>query len=117
MLYIKKSEFYLSSKQINLLRDGAVEGEVDVLQEVKGSKPCKVGEMLCFFVSSALTIAVKLNNFNANWCTKFAVKNKYLFTACLSVFQFFLDPGIYNCESCLGEKDYYPQITQRLIET
>ena len=77
MLYIKQSEFYLSSKQTywNLLRDAAVEKEVDVLQEVKGSKPCKGGEILCFFVSSAITIVVKFNNFTNHTTFNWNLKN------------------------------------------
>ena len=92
MLYIKQNEFYLSSKQTywNLLRDAALEKEVDVLQEVKGSKPCKGGEILCFFVSSVITKVVKLNDFKI--CgEKQTIYRRLSFIVC----QFFLDPGIY----------------------
>ena len=52
------------------MRDGAEEEEVDVMQAVRGSNPCKGGEITYFsdelwwiFVRSPLTLAVNLHNF------------------------------------------------------
>ena len=54
------------------MRDGAVEEEVDDIQEVRGSDPCKGGEITYFsgelwwnFVRSPLSLAVNLHNFTA----------------------------------------------------
>ena len=54
------------------MRDGAVEAEVDDMQEVRGSNPCKGGDITYFcgqlwwiFVRSPLTLAVNLHKFIA----------------------------------------------------
>ena len=58
------------------------------------------GEMWCIFVSSPLTLAVDVHNFTAFTAFhrknmyKFAVKKKQFFTAYLTYFSIFLDPGL-----------------------
>ena len=89
------------------MRDGAVEEEVNDMQEVRGSNPCKGGEITYFsgelwgiFVRSPLTLAVNLHNFIAFT----AFHRKIMYEICgektiisplilYIFFQFFLDPG------------------------
>ena len=88
------------------MRDGAVEEEVDDMQEVRGSEPCKGGEITYFsgelwwiFVRSPLSLAVNLHNFTAfahftaKLCTKFAVKKTNFSPLILHIFAFFSQPG------------------------
>ena len=85
------------------MRDGAVEEEVDDTQEVRGSDPCKGGEITYFsgelwwiFVRSPLSLAVNLHNFTAftaKLCTKFAVKKLTFHRLSYIFLHFFLDPG------------------------
>ena len=88
------------------MRDGAVEEEVDDMQEVRGSDPCKGGEITYFsgelwwiFVRSPLNIAVNLHNFTAFT----AFHRKIMYKICgektnfspliLHIFAFFSRPG------------------------
>ena len=98
----KKSEFdefdiYSKQKYSKLVRDGGVEEEVQHMQEVRGSNPCKGGAKRWLFVSSPLTVAVKLYNFTA-FQRKIMNKNcgekKTKFSPLiLHIFRFFLDTG------------------------
>ena len=89
------------------MRYGAVEEELDDMQEVRGSDPCMGGEITNFcgelwwiFVRSPLTLAVNLHNFTAFT----AFHRKITYEICgkktnfslliLHIFAFFLDPGI-----------------------
>ena len=89
------------------MRDGAVEEEVDDMQEVRGSDPCKggeithfSGELWWFFVRSPLSLAVNLHNFTA--FTAFHRKimyeicgEKLTFHRLSYIFlHFYLDPGV-----------------------
>ena len=88
------------------MRDGAVEEEVDDMQEVRGSDPCKGGEITYFsgelwwiFVGLPLNLAVNLHKFTAFT----AFHRKIMYEICgektnfspliLHIFAFFLDPG------------------------
>ena len=82
----------------DLVRDGAVEEEVEEMQEAKSSNPCTCGEMRCTFESSPPTIAVKLQNFTAlhrKIMYKICGEKKTIFhrLSCI-FFLFFLDAGI-----------------------
>ena len=108
MFYRKWNEFDLYSKQKyqTLVRAGAVEEEVDDLQQLRGSNPCKSGEITYFsdelwwiLVRSLLTLAVNLHNFTAFT----AFHRKLMYEICgektnfspliLHIFPIFLDPG------------------------
>ena len=88
------------------MRDGAVEEEVDDMQDVRGSDPCKGGEITYFsgelrwnFVRSPLSLAMNLHNFTAFT----AFHRQIMYEICgektnfspliLHIFAFFLDPG------------------------
>ena len=94
------------------MRDGAVEEEVDDMQEVRGSDPCKggeitdfSGELWWFFVRSALTLAVNLHNSTA-------FHRKIMYEICgektnfspliLHNFPIFSRPGILNLIVCFS---------------
>ena len=79
--HIHHIEFDLYSKQNpeqqKLVREGAVEEELDDMQEVRGSNLCRGGEIT---ISRHLT---------AKLCTKFAVKKKQLFAFYVTYFSDF----------------------------
>ena len=91
------------------MRDGAVEEEVDDMQEVRGSDPCNGGDITYFsrelwwiFVRSPLSLVVNLHNFTAFT----AFHRKITYEICeektnfslliLRIFAFFSRPGIYE---------------------
>ena len=74
------------------MRDGAVEEEVQDMQEVRCLNPCKSGEMRWLFVSSPITFVVKLHNitaFHRKIIYEFSSETKQLSTAYLTYFSAF----------------------------
>ena len=88
------------------MRYGAVEEEVDDMQEVRGSDPCKDGEITYFsgelwwiIVRSPLSLAVNLHNFTAftafhrNIMYKICGEKTNFSPLILHIFAFFSRPG------------------------
>ena len=80
------------------MRDGTVYEEVDDMQEVRGSNPCKGGEMQC---DSPLIIAGKLYNFTAfprKIMYEICGENNNFSPLILHIFPIFPRPGKSNYE-------------------